>query len=362
MTTEYNTNYLRAAFFNKAQESFAIFDKDLNLIDVSEAILDSLQLQREQIIGKNICELSPGIDETEQYSMYRNVIRTGNSIVINNVQLHPKLGGHIARVRAFKLGEGLGLATLNITSLKQAIDELKLARLNLEIANEHLAQKNQELEEFSFIAAHDLKAPLTNLQGLLKVLDAGAVISQEGKPVFEKVQRVVHSMRTKLNTLNDIIALKATLREQKEKVHFGEVFSKIMHEISEQISESVVEIHADFSECPFIHYNPIQLHSVLYNLTINAIKYRHPEKQAFVKVNTCISQGKTLLIVKDNGLGFDEIKDKAKLFRLFKRVHSHVEGLGIGLYIVRSIVYSHGGSIEVNSKINQGTTFKIYLS
>ncbi len=102
------------------------------------------------------------------------------------------------------------------------------------------------------------------------------------------------------------------------------------------------------------------LKSVLYNLLSNPIKYRSLGREPWISV-TCRSLGDYyVLTVGDNGLGMD-MRQEAKIFALFKRLHTHVEGTGIGLYIVKRMIENAGGRIEVESKVGEGSTFKVYF-
>jgi signal transduction histidine kinase len=122
-----------------------------------------------------------------------------------------------------------------------------------------------------------------------------------------------------------------------------------------------VKIRADFSKAPDINYPQLYLQSILQNLISNSIKFRNPNKASLIEIETLEKDEGHYLIIKDNGLGMDLGNSKDIIFRLFKRMHTHTEGTGVGLYIVNSLVESHGGTIEVNSEINKGTTFKIYF-
>jgi PAS domain S-box-containing protein len=130
----------RQAFFDKTQESLAIFDKDLNFIDVNEALLRSLSFKKEQIIGKHVSDISPGIRETKRYKLYLQVMQSGETVTLDEVNMHPTLGSFVSRVSIFKVGDGLGLAALNITDLKHTIDKL-------ETAKKELGELNESLEE-----------------------------------------------------------------------------------------------------------------------------------------------------------------------------------------------------------------------
>jgi signal transduction histidine kinase len=100
--------------------------------------------------------------------------------------------------------------------------------------------------------------------------------------------------------------------------------------------------------------------SIIYNLLSNAIKYRSQERTPEVVIETKRQDNFLLITFEDNSIGIGE-NNLRKLFTMFKRFHTHVEGTGIGLYIVKRIVENGGGKIEVESKVEVGTTFRIYL-
>jgi signal transduction histidine kinase len=148
---------------------------------------------------------------------------------------------------------------------------------------------------------------------------------------------------------------------KKERISFEAMFNQVTESIAEQIKKINAEIKIDFSECTYIDYPPLHLQSIMQNLLTNALKYRQPSKRLKIEITTKRSNGKVCLTIKDNGMGFDAHKYGKKVTGLFKRLHTHVEGKGIGLYIIKSIVNSHGGKIEIISEPNKGATFNIYL-
>ncbi|MAW97012.1 MAG: hypothetical protein CMF33_17535 [Leeuwenhoekiella sp.] len=221
--------------------------------------------------------------------------------------------------------------------------------------------KNKELEDFSYIAAHDLKAPITNLSILSDMALAEMTPTQHKSPVFNNLKKNIDQIQTKVFALNEVLNFKATLDYENEHLLFQDVFEEITNSISEQIDHEKVCIETDFSECPEIKYPKIHLKSIIQNLLTNAIKFKDPEKEGIIQLKTREDKGCPCFIITDNGLGFDASKYKHKIFKLFKRLHIHVEGIGVGMYIVKSIIDSHGGEIEVKSKPNEGTEFIIYL-
>ncbi len=206
-----------------------------------------------------------------------------------------------------------------------------------------------------------MKAPLTNVLSLTKLIDESGGIKENCQELFDKLITSIKRMQHTIHTLNDVMAIQEDLLPIDEELEFTEVLNNVKNNIATQIIEAKVTIRADFTKAPYINYPQFHLQSILQNLISNAIKYRHPNKEALIEIETFKKDGGWYLIIKDNGLGMDLNSSKDSIFRLFKRMHTHVEGSGVGLYIVHSLVESHGGTIEVTSEINKGTTFKIYL-
>jgi signal transduction histidine kinase len=359
-TTKPNKN-LRGAFFDTAYSPFVILDKDLFFIDINQAAAAFLKTNNKAIVGKHLLKVFPHLAGTEYYQSCAEVIKTGVSAGFDQVAFHTDKGVFKFILKIFKIGEGVGITTLDITHITSAIDKLKVTQVNLQKVNKNLEKKNRELEELSYITAHDLKAPLANLHSLLELLVAENAIADSGMYLFEKVEFVTKAMTDKLNALSKVIALKSDLVNSKEVLSFSTVVDKIKALHAQEIIKSRVIIKEDYSKCDRIRYNPIQFESVLHNLISNAIKYRHAKRKPQISIKTAVIKDKIVLTIKDNGIGFDGTIDPNKIFGLFKRMHTHVEGLGVGLYMTNTIINNNGGKIKVSSEINKGTEFKIYF-
>jgi signal transduction histidine kinase len=186
-------------------------------------------------------------------------------------------------------------------------------------------------------------------------------LTETGKFIFSKLRQVTDSMCSKIDALNMVIAMKSYVVNDKEKLCFSKTMESIKLNHSEEIVQTRTVIKEDFSRSSHINYDPVQFDSILNNLISNSLKFRQPNYRLVIRVSTKKIGEHTELTIKDNGLGFNEKLGKSKIFGLFKRMHTHVEGSGIGLYIVNSIVTSNGGYIKVSSEVNKGTVFKLYL-
>jgi PAS domain S-box-containing protein len=231
--------------------------------------------------------------------------------------------------------------------------------------NEQLAEKNRQLttlntdlDNFIYTASHDLKSPIANLEGLLTLLDPklkGKTDHTEQKMLLLMGQAVGRLKQT-IADLAEIAKVQKQTDEPSEQVRFEEVLEHVRLELEAEMKAANVILTTRL-EVETIRYPVQNLRSTLYNLISNAVKYRSPEREPRVEVRTYGQAGYTVLSVADNGLGIPA-RQQHKLFTLFKRLHTHVAGTGIGLYIVKRIVENYGGHIEVESRENQGVLLR----
>jgi PAS domain S-box-containing protein len=334
-------------FIENSPDSISLYDEKLNLLEINDAGLELMKMNRKQIIGENLKSLFPDVQRTGRLKAYKAVISGGNPFMSEDVCQSKKFGKKQFSVRAFMTGKGLAIVTRDITALKKTEREL--------------LKTNQRLEELAFIAAHDMKSPLTNLQSLIQFIGETDCIKKNCQGLFDKVITSIESISNIVYVLNEVIAIQESHLPNNEHLKFRKVFNVVTESLAAQIKEAKVKIRADFSKAPDIYYPQLYLQSILQNLIGNSIKYRQPNKVSLIEIKTMQKDEGSYLIIKDNGLGMDLSSSTDNIFRLFKRQHTHVEGSGIGLYIVNSLVESHGGTIEVTSEIDKGTTFKIYL-
>lgn len=349
---------LKSAFFENAYSPFVILDREMNFVDINQASVDTIGIEKENFIGKNILDIFPYLEGTKRYDDYKNVIETGVPIGFDELFFKGEFSEYTFMIRAFKIGNHLGITTLDVTNVIDTVQKLKTTKASLVEVNENLKKKNQELEDFSFVAAHDLRAPLTNLKSLLRMALESNLPANEVMPIVEKMNVVTKVMCDKITALNMVIATKANFGAPKTTLEFSDVIGKLKTSYSKEIIECRTIIKEDYSACPSINYNKLQLETILQTLISNALQYRHPKRKLSIKIETKEVNGKVQLSFRDNGLGFEqEFSDK--IFSLFKRLHTHVDGLGVALYIMKTIIGENCGEIDVTSQVNKGTEFII---
>jgi PAS domain S-box-containing protein len=238
---------------------------------------------------------------------------------------------------------------------KQIEATLEKERMILE-----LMANNAELKQFSYITTHNLRAPLTNLVLISKLINLQKIEDPSTLKLIECFKASTHQLNETLNDLLNVLIVKEKTNLTLEEFSVVEIIDKVKESISETLSDSKAIIETDFSDMPTVHFTKVYLESILLNLITNSIKYRHPERNPIVKIKTTKDAiGRTKLTFSDNGIGMDMSRVKDKIFGFHQRFHKNTDSKGIGLFLIKSQINALGGQIEVESEVNIGTTFTI---
>ncbi|GGG03258.1 PAS domain-containing sensor histidine kinase [Pontibacter amylolyticus] len=223
--------------------------------------------------------------------------------------------------------------------------------------NSELIKINNELDNFVYAASHDLKAPITNLEGLLQALreDLGDNLAQH-EVLLNYMGSALGTLKNVIADLSDVTRLNHEL-ESPEDVQIRDMMEDIKISLQPYIEHTGAVVECTDMEFNTLRYARKNLRSILFNLVSNAIKYADPDRSPVVSISTAITkEGVYELSVQDNGLGLAP-SQIGKIFSLFKRAHDHVEGTGIGLYLVKRILDNAGDSIAVESEVGVGSRF-----
>jgi signal transduction histidine kinase len=260
----------------------------------------------------------------------------------------------LARERVQELNEEL--AAIN--------EEMLAANEELRDANDRLNYTNVDLDTFVYTASHDLKAPIANIEGLLLALREHLPAAVQQDPTVAKLLGFMHGsverFQRTLVHLTDISKLQQAHAEPAEEVDLAAQVESIRLDLAPTLAATRGQLLVDVEECPTVRFSPKNLRSILYNLLSNAIKYHAPDRPPIVRLRAYCVPGQIRLEVQDNGLGLSE-GQQSKLFVMYRRLHTHVEGTGVGLYMVKRIAENAGGSIQVQSLLNMGSTFTVTL-
>jgi len=244
------------------------------------------------------------------------------------------------------------------------------SKLNLQLEDKvqertkELTRVNKDLDNFVYTASHDLKAPINNIEGLITALhenlQENSTDLENVAPIFNMITEAIGRFKQTLIDLTEIAKLNHEQTIAQEEVYFEEILDEVKFNIQDMILKYDATIVHDFSEVPSVVFSRKNLRSILYNLISNSIKYSSPDRKPLIQVKTAKAGDCYLLTVEDNGLGIGA-KNHEKVFDMFSRMHSHVEGTGVGLAIVKRIVEICDGKIEFSSEVGKGTVFKVHI-
>jgi len=241
------------------------------------------------------------------------------------------------------------------TAQKNAFNEL-------ESQNALIERKNQNLSQFTYIVAHDLKAPVINLRQLLDLLLQDYHMKNQTIEKNNVLLSLLNESLTKLETVMEDVSGILKSREESatnKKVVFSvaKYVKKAVEEFQEVLSKINAEVTYSIDKNIQLNFPLNEFASILFNLIENAIKFRDPNRT--LKINFIVTEthDEVILKIKDNGLGFDEKIAKGKLFVFYQRMHSKIEGKGLGLQLVRNIMDSHSGEIHFMSQTGVGSIF-----
>lgn len=244
-------------------------------------------------------------------------------------------------------------------SIQRDITEAKKQEVEKEQLIRELTQNNKDLQQFSYITSHNLRAPLSNLTGLLNLIEDIPIDNPELKEILDGFNKSTHLLNETIEDLVKVIVIKDNPSIQKEDLSLKDVFENVFSQLDFLIGLHKPIIIINFDKVPILNTNKAYLESILLNLLTNAIKYKSEIKKSKITISASQVDDTVFLVFKDNGIGIDLVRNKDKVFGLYQRFHDFPDSKGLGLYLVKSQVEAMGGSIGIESEVNKGTTFTL---
>ncbi|MHB8206067.1 PAS domain-containing sensor histidine kinase [Mucilaginibacter sp.] len=248
---------------------------------------------------------------------------------------------------------------IRLFGIFQDVTDVNLAEIERTKMVNDIMMRNTELEQFSYIISHNLRAPVANILGAANALNDAELSFDDKEILFRGIKTSVIRLDDVVNDLNHILQAKDEVNETKEIVHFSALVESIKISIDNFIDKYGIEIKYDFVEINEFVTLRAYLYSIFYNLISNSIKYRRPQVHCIIEIKSRLKKNKLEFIFMDNGMGIDLAKNGSNIFGLYKRFHTNIEGKGMGLFMVKTQVEILGGKISVQSVPNEGTEFKI---
>jgi PAS domain S-box-containing protein len=259
------------------------------------------------------------------------------------------------------LADQLARANEEILANNQA---LVAANQELAMTNEQLFRINADLDNFVYTASHDLKAPISNIEGLMqalmRTLSPESLAAERIKRITSMIQDSIERFKKTIANLTEVVKLQKENDQPNSRVDLLQLLEEVKLDLAPHIQKSGAQIIADLSDCAFLQFSEKNLRSIIYNLLSNGLKYRSPERIPEVHISCHRTEGFRVLTFRDNGLGLDP-GSLEQLFTMFKRFHDHVEGSGVGLYMIKKMIENARGKIEVESQVGKGSVFRLYF-
>jgi len=358
-----NSEALTHAEIEMRPQFKALWGREKEQLELLEAELFIPVIVKNELVG--IITLGPKLSE-EQYSqddvLTITTLANQTAVAIENARLFWQLEGTLTALR--KAHDELELRvqerTADLAKANEALKAENQVRLRAEEAIKRytieLERSNKELQQFAYVASHDLQEPLRMVSSFLSLLERryGPQLDQDAK---DFIHYAVDGAIRMQSLIYDLLQYSRVGTRGKP---FEEIdLNKIVNQAKENLKIAIKENKANIicNKLPEIQGDDTQLTQVFQNLIGNAIKF-HGEKSPEINISTERVDGCYEIIVKDNGIGIDPLY-KDKVFLIFQRLHTRDEypGTGIGLAICKRIIERHGGNIWVESKLGEGAAF-----
>jgi PAS domain S-box-containing protein len=267
------------AFMESATDGFFLYNSELNIINVNKAGLSlwPAGTKKEDLIGKNMLDFAAKIKESGRYDKYMEVIKTGTPFFVEDVGPHPEFGEIHLAISAFKVCEGMGLISTNIT-------ERKKAEQNLLSTLENLKRVNIELERFAYVASHDLQEPLRMIVSFIQLFEK-RYKDKLDEDADDFIAFIVDGAKRMQALINDLLIYSRIGKKDKQHSHLdiNIVIKDVINNLRKTIEETNAKITHD--PLPTIVANEVEFIQLLQNLISNAIKFHKEEEPPVVHIS-----------------------------------------------------------------------------
>lgn len=273
-----------------------------------------------------------------------------------NLQTKEQFYLDYSAIPVFNSNGNLAFAVITIRDITQQ----KKVQIEKELAGLELQKSHELMESVMRIAAHDLRGPIGTIGSGLELIEK--VNDPERK--FEFLSQIKVMMKRLERTvigLLDVLKVQSVENLEFTIVSFDEILADILLDVQDKLKAINGTVRFNFKNAPTVCYIMPFVESILKNMISNAIKYCSDERKLEIEINSYYENGFVVLKIKDNGMGMDLNLHKLEIFQPFKRLTDKAHGVGVGLYLIKKILEKNGGTINVRSEVNVGTTFYCFF-
>lgn len=243
------------------------------------------------------------------------------------------------------------------SDISRQIEKENELKKTLEILNE----QNKRLLNFAHIVSHNLRSHAGNFKMLLDIIESEADQNIKDESLIY-MRTNSNDLTDTIENLKELVDIQSDLKPIKEHLNLSHYLRKMINLLGEEFIRHKVEVKINIPEDVTVYFNPAYLESILLNFSTNAVKYSHSERTPKINYDLEFVNDVKVLSISDNGLGIDLEKHGDALFGMYKTFHRHPNSRGIGLFMSKNQIEAMGGRIEVESKVDYGSCFKIYFN
>ncbi|GAA4451089.1 hypothetical protein GCM10023189_12590 [Nibrella saemangeumensis] len=346
----------------------AIRDGNGNLTDMKITLVNQMTAQWlnkpvDQILNQTILSLFPVLQDKDAFARLEELIAKGHPYGVEYC-----IGNRWYSLALAKFGDGIVVSASDITTLRRY-------QQDLEHSNKELTRSNSDLQQFAYVASHDLQEPLRKIQSFGEMLEnqVSGQVSDGHLNLLRRMQDAAQRMQILIQDLLTYSRV-SSKKDSFQLISLQTIVQEVLTDLEVTIQDKKAEIKTD--ALPTVQGDRLQLRQLFQNLISNALKFNQPDIQPVVRIECRQIRGQTIpdaspseldrefyeISVIDNGIGFDE-KYLDRIFQVFQRLHNRSEysGTGIGLAICKKVVDNHKGHITASSQPDEGATFRVYL-
>jgi PAS domain S-box-containing protein len=348
----------------QTKDAVVITDTDIstnsipNIIFVNEAFTKMTGYKPKEVVGKSPMMFTGPKSDVLEFGKLATSIKNYQECFVESVSYKKNGEEYWVNFSMIPVTNKAGEHSHWISIQRDVTTEKNQEREREQLIRE-LTRNNKDLKQFSYITSHNFRAPLSNLTGLLNLLDDVPIENEELQEILNGFKRSTFLLNETIDDLVKVVIIKDNPSIQKESVLVKEIFENVFFQLNNQINLYKPNIKIDIEEELHININKAYLESIVLNLMSNALKYRSLTKSPKLTIKAFENENAIILSVKDNGIGIDLQKNNDKIFGLYQRFHNYPDSKGLGLYLVKSQVEAMGGTIEVESQVNAGTQFTL---
>ena len=336
-----------------------VIDAEARVRVINAAVRKLFDYSEPEILGKTIDTLEY-IDPEASFSrtlrdmLLRAPIRDEERVFRRKNGERIDVSISVSRLHEREVEGGAVVIARDIRERKRAEEDMRAFTVKLQ-------ESNRELEDFAHVASHDLQEPLRKIQAFGDRLKAryNDALTGDGLDYLDRMQKAAGRMQA---LINDLLAFsRVTTKAQPfAPVDLTAVAHEVVHDLEVRIHQTGGEVIV--GPLPTIDADPLQMRQLLQNLVGNGLKFHRPDAPPRVELSGDASGGEAHVVVRDNGIGFDE-KYAERIFTMFERLHGRAayDGTGIGLAICRKIAHRHGGEVRATSTPGSGARFEVTL-